>query len=99
MSSKTVIPACIAEKIDFSKVHSQADLNTAIGQAYDACAKEHPVECDCAKGERRKREPSAYNLFIGECMRSKPIAGKPFGTAGKYMGECAQSWREAHPKK
>lgn len=43
---------------------------------------------------RQKRQPSRYQVFIGECMKSKPIKGKPFGAASHYMRECAQEWRE-----
>lgn len=46
----------------------------------------------------KKRQPSAYQLFIGDCMRSKPIKGKPFGTASKYMKECSLEWRERSKK-
>lgn len=44
-------------------------------------------------GSSKKRAPSAYQQFIGECMRSKPIKGKPFGTASKYMKECSLEWK------
>ena len=45
-----------------------------------------------------KRQPSAYSTFIGECMRSKPIKGKPFGEAAKYMKECAEAWSKSTRK-
>lgn len=45
---------------------------------------------------REKRAPSAYNVFIGSCMKSKPIKGKPFGEAGKFMKECAAAWKQQH---
>ncbi len=44
-------------------------------------------------GPKTKRAPSAYNIFIGECMRSKPIKGKPFGAAAKFMKECSVEWK------
>ena len=40
------------------------------------------------------RAKSEYQVFIGNCMRSKPIKGKPFGEAAKYMKECAVEWRK-----
>jgi len=40
------------------------------------------------------RGRSAYQQFISECMQTKPIKGKPFGEAGKYMKECATQWRD-----
>lgn len=97
MPIKTILPACITEKINFDSVHSQEDLNTAIGQAYDSCANEHPVDCGCDKGEKKKREPSAYNIHISTCMKSKHIKG--FGNAVPAMVECAADWRKDHPKK
>ncbi len=53
----------------------------------------------CAKGEtinlcsaKQKRQPSQYQMFISECMKSKPLKGKPFGEASKYMKECSVAW-------
>lgn len=95
MSTKTVIPNCIAEKIDFAKVRSQDDLNTAITQAYDACAKENrkalQADCGCGgKGEKQKREPSEYNRFIATCFKEK---------TNPSLTDCAADWRKGHPKK
>lgn len=45
----------------------------------------------CAKPERKKSE---YQIFISECMKTKPIKGKPFGEASRYMKECAVAWRK-----
>ena len=45
----------------------------------------------CVKAKGKKSE---YQVFIGNCMRSKPIKGKPFGEAAKYMKECAVEWRK-----
>lgn len=54
-----------------------------------------------ARDRRRggKREPSAYQVFIGQCMRSKPIKGKPFGEAAKFMKECSLEWRKSKAQK
>ena len=94
MVNKTAIPDCIAEKINFDAVHSQDDLNTAISQAYDACAKENKVrlkdQCDCTKGEKKKREPSEYNTFIKDCFKTK---------SNPTLTDCAADWRKGHPKK
>ncbi len=50
-----------------------------------------PLEIQmCVKPARAK---SKYQIFISECMKSKPIKGKPFGEASKYMKECAVEWR------
>ena len=47
---------------------------------------------------RIKRQPNAYQLFIGDCMRSKPIKGKPFGAAAEYMKECSLEWKSRKDK-
>jgi hypothetical protein len=83
--SKITLPDCIAEKINFNAVRSQEDLNTAISQAYDACAKEHPADCGCGKGEKKKREPSEYNIFIKDCFHEKP---------NTTLKDCAADWTD-----
>jgi len=45
-------------------------------------------------GKPGKRKAGPYSTFIGECMRSKPIKGKPFGAAAQYMKECAAEYRK-----
>jgi hypothetical protein len=47
------------------------------------------------KQTKEKRAPSAYNLYISECMKTKPIKGQPFGTAGSFMRECAAAWKKS----
>jgi hypothetical protein len=42
-------------------------------------------------GAKSKRVPSAYQRFIGDCMKSKHIKG--FGQAPAAMRECAAAWR------
>ena len=55
---------------------------------------------DCPKGQdlnlcgKEKRVSSEYQRFISDCMKTKPIKGKPFGVASGYMKECAGAWRE-----
>ena len=44
----------------------------------------------CVKPPRAKSE---YQIFIGECLKTKPLKGKPFGEASKYMTECAVEWK------
>ena len=60
---------------------------------------------DCPKGQdislcvgKEKRAPSEYQRYISDCMKSKPIKGKPFGAASGYMKECAGAWRERNAK-
>jgi len=49
-----------------------------------------------SRGERRekgpKRPPSAYNMHISKCMKSKNIKG--FANAAPQMKKCAHEWRE-----
>jgi len=45
-------------------------------------------------GKPGKRKAGPYALFIGSCMSKKPIKGKPFGAAAKYMRECAEEYRK-----
>ena len=42
------------------------------------------------------RKPGAYASFIGTCLKSKPIKGKPFGAAAQYMKECSLEWKRTH---
>lgn len=48
------------------------------------------------KGTRKKRKPSAYNLFIGDCMNQKNI--KSFSEAGGAMKSCAADWKKGGAK-
>jgi len=43
--------------------------------------------------EKSTRPRSAYQEFISQCLQTKPIKGKPFGEAAKYLKECAIEWR------
>jgi hypothetical protein len=42
--------------------------------------------------ERVKRAPSAYNLFIGSCLKNKHIKG--FRNAAPALRECAVEWKQ-----
>lgn len=44
-----------------------------------------------AGGARVKRAPSAYNAWIGTCMKAKNIKG--FGNAAPAMKACAAEWK------
>ena len=75
------------------QVLSLADsMDTCIdGQVLQLCTRQ-------ARGRRPKRAASAYQEFIGSCMRNKDLKGKPFGTASKYMKECSAEWRKRKSK-
>ena len=47
------------------------------------------LKTPCQIKAKVKRKPSAYNLFIGECIRSRP-SGKPVSEA---MKGCAMEWK------
>lgn len=42
-------------------------------------------------GRKGKRQPNAYQQFVGECMKGKDL--KSFDQAPKAMRECAARWR------
>lgn len=47
------------------------------------------------KGIKKKRKPSAYNLFIKKCMgqHREELKGKQFGAAAPIMKECVEQWK------
>ena len=52
--------------------------------------------CSATRGLREKRAPSAYNIWIGSCMKGKNIKG--FGNAAPAMKECAAAWQTQQGK-
>ncbi len=44
-----------------------------------------------AKGERKKRGPSAYNLFVKDCMTSPEMKG--IEKAADRMKKCGPQWK------
>ena len=44
----------------------------------------------------KKRKPSAYNLFVSDCMSAKDV--KSFAEAGGKMKECAVDWKKGGDK-
>lgn len=51
---------------------------------------DHPV----AQGAKKKRAPSEYNNFMGQCARSREKGGQ-----GKDFKTCAAEYKRTHPKK
>ena len=87
--------ACIgAEVKDALRLLSNPDLDQALDQIPD-CDDSMGIEL-CVKKPRARSE---YQVFIGDCMRSKPIKGKPFGEASRYMKECAVEWKRRKEEK
>ena len=95
-SKKRVIISCISE--DLKKVLSEEiSVNALLDelQLIPECIDGAPIgfgKGSKVQGEKKKREPSAYNIFVSQCMKSKNIKG--FGEAPKAMKECAVEWRE-----
>jgi len=61
---------------------------------FPTCGVGIPLELEEIKEKRarKKRAPSAYNQFIGKCMKAKKI--KKFGEASGAMKACALEWRK-----
>jgi len=75
------------------------DLSAQI-QAIPECTLSDAIELTEVKRtrkerrEKEKRAPSAYNTFIGTCMKKAHI--KSFGEAGPEMRKCAAEWKAQH---
>jgi hypothetical protein len=57
---------------------------------------------DCPQGEalnvcgrRGTRQPSAYQQFVGQCLREKKV--KSFADAPAKLKQCASEWRARKP--
>ena len=84
------------------------DVKSFIGQSYPGpsvaalldsipdCRGAEPFRLCQAKDGRKTRAPSEYNLFVRDCLKSKPIKGRGFGAAAPFMKECADAWRRRH---
>jgi len=55
------------------------------------CPEPEDIQLCGGKTVRGKRAPSAYNIFVGDCIRAKNIKG--FGAAAPAMKGCAAEWR------
>lgn len=78
--------------------HQQIDEfpTCGIGMVVQLCPDEEATP-KRRRGEAKsgaKRPRSAYQEFVSQCMKSKPIKGKPFGAASSYMKECAEAWKK-----
>jgi len=95
MAKKTKCLPCISKDIKQLIRDNYRDpvLNEALSVVEDC-----PVPGEINFCSVKKRAPSVYQTFIKECLSTKPIKGKPFGEAAKYMKECAVEYRKHHPK-
>ena len=82
----------LKEAVD-SELHQMIDEmpTCPTGEVLTLC----PVSAEPTKtGPRIKRPRSAYQEHISQCMKAKPIKGKPFGAASQYLKECAIEWKQ-----
>jgi len=79
---------------ELDKIRScDADLLMDFENAH-APAKSAPVT-EKAKKPRKKRKPSAYNLYVSECMKSDAM--KSLKMAKDRMKACAVDWKKGGP--
>lgn len=79
------------------EIKGDAEVESYI-KGYPTCGVGIPLELEEVRGRgtRKKRAPSAYNVFIGKCMKAKKI--KKFGEASGAMKACATEWRKIKAK-
>ncbi len=70
-----------------------------VGVEGEKCDKLHQLLKDnpCRPAVKPKRAPSAYNLYVKECLKSKGGV-KTFGEAGPKMRQCATEYKEDKTK-
>lgn len=104
MSSKViiclspVIKAMIVAEAEEAKIDWKAkQAIKALMEEFPDCEEGAPVDYDeveeggGGKG-KKKRPPSEYQKFIGECMRSAGI--KSFSEAPRAMKSCVAEWKK-----
>jgi len=72
---------CISEETKDFLLSISPEFSATI-EKIDICDNDKEIEFDI-DGKKKKRKPSAYNNFIGQCMK---------GT-GKGIKDCAVDWR------
>ena len=88
------IPCLGRDVKDFIKQQYPGRAVVALLDSVKDCPDTEPMRLCQARDGRKGRAPSAYNIFIGQCLKSKPIAGKGFGAAQPYFKECVDEWRQ-----
>ena len=94
--AKACVP-CLGPKVK-AAISSQIK-GTAVQEILDAipdCKEPTAIQMCGGKKGKGKRAPSAYNNYIGECMRAKHIKG--FSNAAPAMRECALEWKNKKTK-
>jgi hypothetical protein len=88
---------CLGTIIKQAIIDKNPSLAPVMGYITDC---EQPLDmefCASSKGRKGKREPSAYNIFVKQCML-KHGGVKAFGDAAGLMKKCAGEWREQKGK-
>ena len=85
--------SCLSLKLKQVLAEEIGPVQELLDQLEDipTCPIGQPIGFEIAK-RRSKRQPSEYQQFIGQCMKTKGI--KSFGEAPKAMKECAAQWRK-----
>lgn len=61
----------------------------------DKCLKNNPDNKGVTKTQKGKRAPSAYNIFIGKCMKG---CGNDTQPCAERMKSCAVEWKSQKGK-
>ena len=96
------VKAVITSAVEMSKMGDE--VKSAIYgelEALPPCEGLLPIDFEDAgkatgKKGGKKRKPSAYNLFVSDCMSAKDV--KSFAEAGGKMKECAVDWKTGGDK-
>ena len=82
---------CLGSDIKAVILKEIPSLKDVLGKVAD-CPGPRSLEL-CGRG---KRQPSAYQEFVGQCMKGKSI--KSFAEAPQAIRSCAAEWRERKGK-
>jgi len=86
------IPCLSKEFKDAINKEFKNDRVAAMLDEIETCKPGHLINlCPrSSRGEKQKREPSAYQQFVGQCLREKHLHGFDPGA----MKDCAGQWQE-----
>ena len=92
---KTKCETCISKNVKDLLAERFPVLRTKIDNIPE-CAQPSDINLCAAPTDgrkRSKREPSAYNMFIGKCMKDQNIHGR--AEAPEAMRICAAAWQRS----
>ena len=90
MSKAKCIPCLGADIKEAIRQLNDRSLDDALDKVPDCPDAMEMQLCIIKKGTKR----SEYQQFVSDCLKTKPIKGKPFGEASKYLKEWAAAWRQ-----